>query len=66
MGIEAEATFRLIRSVHPVAIELARHDVSKIAMPDVFATLGQCYAFEFTSALIVEQTKLDPLRIGGE
>ena len=66
VGVEAEAAFRLIGSVHPIAVELARHDVAEIAMPDVLAALRQRDPLELAPALAVEQAKLDLLRIGGE
>src|SRR5258708_3525032 len=64
--IEAKAAFRFIRAVHPVAVDMARHDVVEIAVPDVLGPLGERNPFKLAPALAVEQTKLDFLRICGK
>src|SRR5579863_7497038 len=66
VGVEAVAVFGLIGSVNPIAVELPRRDVVQVAVPDIFAALGQFDAFEFAASLAVEQAKLDLLRIGGK
>ena len=66
MGIEAKAALRLIGPVHAIAVELARHDVAEIAVPDILGALRQRDALELAPALVVEQAKLDLLGIGGK
>jgi len=64
--IEAIAFLRIVRAVHPIAIELAGRDVAEIAMPDVFGTFGEGNSLQFAPALAVEQAELDLCRRGGE
>ena len=66
VGVEAVAVLRLIGSVNAIAIELPGRYVVEVAVPDIFAALGQFDAFEFAAALIVEQAELDLFRIGGK
>src|SRR6185437_7301801 len=63
---EAMAVLGRVGPVHAIAIELPRRHVVEIAVPDVFAAFGQLDAFELTPSLIVEQAKLDLLRVSGE
>ena len=60
------AVLGFIGSVNAIAIELPGRYVVQVAVPDVFAALGQFDAFEFATALAVEQAKLDLLGVGGE
>ncbi len=66
VGIEAVAMFRLIGAVNAITVELTGADVVEITVPDIFGALGQFNAFEFASALAVEQAQFDLLRVGGE
>jgi hypothetical protein len=64
--VETESLLRLVRPMHAIAIELSGRDIVQIAMPDIFAALGQRDAFQFALALVIEQAKLHLRRIGGK
>src|SRR5207302_2720603 len=66
VGIKAVAVLGLVGPVNAVAIELSGRNVVQIAVPDIFGAFRQLDAFEFTTALTVEQAKLDLLRVGRE
>src|SRR5262249_22641980 len=66
VGIEAMAVFGLVRTVHAIAIELAGRHVVEVTVPDILRALRQFDAFELAATLVVEQAKLDLLRMRRE
>ena len=64
--IEAMAFQRRIRSMHTIAVKQSRIGAGHVAVPDAFGILGQGDAFELASAMLVEETELDALRMRGE
>src|SRR6185437_13407595 len=66
MRVEAMAFMRRIRSVHAITVEQSRISARQIAVPDAFRIFGQGDALELASAMLVEETELDTLRMCGE
>src|SRR5438128_1600630 len=58
--------FRLIGTVHAVAVELAGRYVGQVAVPDVVAAIRQREALELAPPLGIEQAQIDLLGIGRE
>ena len=66
MMVEAMARLRLIRSVHPIAIELPRPHVRQVTVPYLVRVFRQSDPCDFPLAVAVEQTKLDLFGMGRE
>src|SRR5215813_184636 len=52
--IEAKSALGLIRAMDPVTVELSRHDIVKVTVPDVLCALRQREALDLTAAVAVE------------
>src|SRR5262249_5477800 len=52
--IEAKSPLGLIRTVHPVTVELSRHDIVEVAVPDILCAFRQRDALDLTAAMAVE------------
>src|SRR4029077_2956193 len=66
VGVEAVAVLGVVRPVNAIAVELSGRNIVQGAVPDILGAFGQFDAFDFATPLIVEQAKLNFLRVGGE
>jgi hypothetical protein len=56
--VEAVPGIRLVGAVHPIAVNLSRRDIRKIAVKDVFGAFRQRDPLYFVT-IAVEQTQFD-------
>ena len=66
MRIEAVAVLRLIRAVHPVAVELARTGIRQIAVKDMIGTARQPDAVRLAASGGIVEAEVDLCRVLGE
>src|SRR5271163_2549555 len=64
VAVEAMARLGLVRSVYPIAVELTRPYVRQVTVPDLVRVFRQTDPRDFAFAVIIEETKLDPLGVG--
>src|SRR5436190_17565761 len=64
--IEAQTPLGVVGAVNAVAVGLSWQHIIKIAVPDILGPLGERYAFDFATAMAIEQTELDPFGVGGK
>jgi hypothetical protein len=64
--IEAVSLLRPIRTMDPVAVQLARTHFRQIGMPDLVGLLAQLDALLFLSPAVVKQAQLDLVGVLGE
>src|SRR5262249_6904614 len=57
--VEAQSTLGLIGAMHPIAIELPRHHIAEIAMPDILGAFRQRDALHLPPAMAIKEAQLD-------
>ena len=64
--IEALAVARIVRTVHPISVQQTRHAFGQVAVPDLVGPLWHGNALDLAPAGRLEQTQIDPGRMGAE
>jgi hypothetical protein len=64
--VEAVTGFRAIGTVYPIAVQLTRTHIGKVAVPHLMREFRKRHALQLSFAGVVEEAELDPFGVGRE